>query len=97
MRGLRGPPVSLPPLPPGVSDLRGRRFGWLTVETLISKGEVSPTGKRRGARWLCRCSCCGREVSVLRTNLRAGGTTSCGRRRAMLSAGRGYLKKGGAR
>lgn len=56
---------------PPVPDLVGMKFGRLTVIRKASDGSVSR------AKWLCRCDC-GKEKSVLGSNLRHGRTLSCG-------------------
>ncbi len=53
-------------------DLRGQRFGRLTV----LDHEPKSTGKY-GKKWLCRCDC-GNELWVRSDSLRRGGTQSCG-------------------
>ena len=57
-------------------DLTGIRFGSLIV---IERDEdkVLPSGQT-AKMWKCRCDCCGRTVSVMRTNLVSGATRSCG-------------------
>lgn len=58
----------------GTVDLRGRRFGKLTVVDLTSK----PAGRISGkAYWLCVCDCGGTK-STRTDYLRKGRTTSCG-------------------
>lgn len=52
-------------------DLIGERFGRLMV---VARA-VSSSG--RATRWVCSCDC-GREHTVLATNLVSGRTTSCG-------------------
>ena len=52
-------------------DLAGQTFGRLTV---IAR---APTSERGQARWRCRCEC-GTEKVVRGTDLRHGGTSSCG-------------------
>ncbi|MBQ3256555.1 MAG: hypothetical protein IJA67_03975 [Oscillospiraceae bacterium] len=52
-------------------SLIGQHFGKLTV---TAAAESDKHGKRR---WLCTCDC-GKECTVLGTNLRSGHTTSCG-------------------
>jgi hypothetical protein len=51
-------------------DETGNRYGKLTV---VSRAE----NKRTKARWLCRCDC-GKEHTILGTDLRSGHTGSCG-------------------
>lgn len=56
-------------------DLRGMRFGRLTV---LTKSPVSSTGKSsHHSQWLCRCDC-GQEKVSPRHNLISGKATSCG-------------------
>jgi hypothetical protein len=50
-------------------DLRGQRFGRLTV--------VAYTRIGRHSAWVCRCSC-GRYTDVVTPSLRNGNTRSCG-------------------
>lgn len=52
-------------------DLTGEKFGRLTV---ISRDE---NDKYRCSHWRCRCDC-GREKVISISNLRSGGTQSCG-------------------
>lgn len=47
-------------------DIQGQRFGKLTVLKRLDDG-----------KWLCRCDC-GNIKAVLASNLRSGGTSSCG-------------------
>ena len=54
-------------------DLRGRRFGALTV---LGKCDDSPK-KIGGVKWHCRCDC-GRECDVCATLLVTGRKTNCG-------------------
>lgn len=60
-------------------DLTGKTFGEWTVLHQDFSNE-NRTAKR-GARWICRCSC-GKERSVLGYSLKAGRTQSCGHNRA---------------
>ncbi len=53
-------------------DLRGKRFGRLTVIKELPKRGDSPV-----VRWLCRCDC-GESKDVGRVSLMQGGTKSCG-------------------
>ena len=55
-----------------ISDITGRLYGQLTVLGLAEKKT-----KRRGAMWLCRCSC-GTEKVIGGNNLQSGNTKSCG-------------------
>lgn len=61
---------------PKFMDLTGKRFGRLTV---IERAEnyISPNGKYKQTRWLCRCDC-GQYKIVHATSLRRGLTRSCG-------------------
>lgn len=54
-------------------DLRGRRFGRLTV----IKRAAQNTQNGQKAQWYCRCDC-GTETVVVSGNLRNGFSTSCG-------------------
>ena len=51
-------------------DLTGQRFGMLTVKSYLGN-----------KKWLCMCDC-GKETSVLSSNLTRNHTTSCGCKRA---------------
>lgn len=53
-------------------DFTGQIFGRLKVLY-----RVKNTGKTRGAKWKCQCSC-GNTVEVLAANLKRGHTQSCG-------------------
>lgn len=58
-------------------DLTGRVFGRLTV-LCQTEDYVDPRG-RHSARWLCECSCEQHTIkSVLGSELKGGGTQSCG-------------------
>lgn len=52
-------------------DLTKEKFGRLTV---IERAENAKSG---AVRWKCRCDC-GKTVTVQRSNLKSGGTKSCG-------------------
>lgn len=52
-------------------DLTGRKFGRLLAVQDVGRSE------RKAALWLCKCDC-GRETTVRSTDLRKGGTASCG-------------------
>lgn len=56
---------------PEIKDLKGQRFGKLTVL------EISHRGKDRKYFWKCRCDC-GNEIVVAGSNLKTGNTKSCG-------------------
>lgn len=57
-------------------DLTGQTFGDLFVARRY------PENTSYGAaRWICRCSCDGKEVIASSKDLRSGGTKSCGHRR----------------
>ena len=58
---------------PVLIDLRGKRFGRLTV---CRRSFILPE-TRKGAYWICQCDC-GRIVTVNGKNLRGGHTMSCG-------------------
>jgi hypothetical protein len=53
-------------------DLRGQRFGRLTVTDM-----PEPTAAGKHPRWPCRCDC-GKETEVIGSRLRNGITRSCG-------------------
>jgi hypothetical protein len=59
-------------LPARVQDVRGDRFGRLTVESY-----VGPHQRGVKSRWLCHCDC-GQETIVAIDQLRRGKTKSCG-------------------
>jgi hypothetical protein len=52
-------------------DLRGKKFGRLTVISVFGKTKSFNT------IWLCKCDC-GKEVTVINTNLTRGNSKSCG-------------------
>lgn len=54
-------------------DISGNRFGRLTV---LKKMPPRPS-KAGGSDWLCACDC-GQQLVAIGSNLRSGGTTSCG-------------------
>lgn len=56
------------------TDLRGKRFGKLTVVDLAPQPEGAESSK---ARWLCKCAC-GNEKVVRTDYLRSRRTKSCG-------------------
>ena len=56
-------------------DLKGKRFGMLTVIDYAEK-KTFPSGQTQ-TQWRCRCDC-GKEVIVLSRNLQTGNTKSCG-------------------
>jgi hypothetical protein len=62
-------PIVLP-THPRFKNLTGQQFGRLTVLIYVAM-------TRRGAEWLCRCSC-QNTLKVLTVSLRSGNTTSCG-------------------
>jgi hypothetical protein len=53
-------------------DARGQKFGRLTAVRMLPKRE-----KNGCVRWLCVCAC-GNRTAVSGTELRSGGTRSCG-------------------
>lgn len=55
-------------------DLRGQKFGRLTVVDRVEKPEGL---KNRGAYWLCKCDC-GEESVARGAHLVSGNTQSCG-------------------
>jgi hypothetical protein len=62
--------ITSEPLPLRVKDIRGMKFGRLTVIAIAGKC-------RRDTRWLCRCEC-GTEVFSVKHRMESGNTTSCG-------------------
>jgi hypothetical protein len=55
-------------------DETGNRHGWL----FVIERAASPEGNKK-AFWRCECLRCGKQdVIVMGTNLRSGGTQSCG-------------------
>lgn len=60
-------------------DLTGRQFGHLTVLGPDPEPYVSPSGKSKSRRWICKCDC-GKEISVVQYSLLAKKypTKSCG-------------------
>jgi hypothetical protein len=59
-----------------MKDLTGKTFG--DLEVLRRHSENTSYG---AARWICRCSCDGREIVASSKDLNSGGTKSCGHRR----------------
>jgi hypothetical protein len=59
-----------------MKDLAGKTFG--DLEVLRRHSENTSYG---AARWICRCSCDGREIVASSKDLCSGGTQSCGHRR----------------
>lgn len=62
------------------ADLTGLRFGFLVAERRVPRVQ----GDGPHARWQCRCFCGGVTV-VQATDLKSGGTKSCGCHRARLA------------
>ena len=60
-----------------LKDLTGMRFGHLVAIQRL------PRTKGQNTRYICRCDC-GKEVTVINSSLRQGGTVSCGCMRATL-------------
>ena len=58
-------------------DLCGNKYNYLTVLER-SSDYISPSGKSRATRWLCRCDC-GSTCVVVGSKLKNGHTKSCGR------------------
>lgn len=54
-----------------IKDLKGQRFGRLTV---IEESEIN---NKKSTVWLCKCDC-GNETNVTSSNLSGGSTKSCG-------------------
>lgn len=59
----------------GVIDMRGQRFGRLTVVDLVRKKKSN--GKGSSPAWLCKCDC-GKEVIATRSSLLRKDQQSCG-------------------
>jgi len=57
-------------------DLVGQRFGRLKVVREVEP-HIYPSGQTV-RRWLCICSCDGKEVTVQHSSLISGDATSCG-------------------
>lgn len=57
-------------------DLTGKKFGRLTVIRRATEEEW-PRGAGRHAKWLCQCEC-GKTTFVQSSDLKKGGTISCG-------------------
>lgn len=57
-------------------DIKGEKFGRLTVIEWLGFIEVGNQGKRR-SYWKCKCEC-GNEFKVDQTSLSTGNTKSCG-------------------
>lgn len=55
----------------GVIDLKGKKFGHLTVKEYIG------TDKHNNAKWLCQCDC-GNECEAISPALKQGKKMSCG-------------------
>lgn len=55
-------------------QLLGKTFGWLTV---IAQDTTERAGGKYRTKWKCRCKC-GKEISVIGSNLTKGNSTSCG-------------------
>lgn len=57
------------------SNLANKKFGKLTA--LYQEESIKTSGGHSQVMWRCRCDC-GNYISVRATNLRSGGTSSCG-------------------
>jgi hypothetical protein len=68
---------------PAFRDLTNQVFGRLTALRCVGRA------KSGGARWLCHCSCDGKEKEVAGSNLLKGNTTSCGCFQREMAATRG--------
>lgn len=64
-----------------VEDITGRQFGSLAVLRQSNNFYVYPNGKKRIAKWICRCEECGREVEMTRAVLRHAKNCGCHRPR----------------
>lgn len=74
----------------GINDLRGQKFGELTVIDL-DKDRTKETGQ---AYWLCFCSC-GKTKSVIGPSLRNGSIVTCGDRKTHWSGEKSSNWRGG--
>jgi len=77
---------------PCIVDIRGQRFGHWVVLKLDAKRHRS--GNHCLARWICRCTACGTQRSVIGTNLRIGSSTSCGCTRHESAVKHGHARVG---
>jgi len=64
----------------GREDIRGRRYGLLTVIELVSNGKCSVN------RWLCKCECGGYSTPFV-SSLKSGLSQSCGCRQGQVTHG----------
>jgi hypothetical protein len=60
-------------MPRALIDLTGQKFGGVIVQRLLEQ-----RGPHHEVRWLCLCTCCGREHVVVSGRLRRGNALSCG-------------------
>lgn len=67
------------PFRPNAIDMKGQRFGMLTVVERNNDDDLKK--KKSEAHWICECDC-GRTTSVPRSNLIRGKVKSCGCLRA---------------
>lgn len=58
-------------------DLKGKRFGRLTVIEQVEDHICFPSG-RHMAQWKCKCDCGSDDVITTHHSLKSGKTTSCG-------------------
>lgn len=72
-----------------IVDLRGRRFGKLTVDHFVAGG-----GGNNGAYWSCRCDC-GEDTVVRAKDLSLGTTKSCGCARTAGASAAARARRGG--
>lgn len=63
-------------MPARTRDITGKRFGWFVALHYVPH-ELREGRAKKGAHWLCRCSC-GNKVIVSLSNLTTGHSTSCG-------------------
>lgn len=59
-----------------LTDLEGKKFGFLTFIKFVDFEPICKNGKL-GARWLVKCDC-GKEKIVRRVGVLSGGTDNCG-------------------
>ena len=55
----------------------GDTFGLLTVIAQDSKDYIKPKSQKHERRWICQCTC-GRQKSILESNLKSSKSISCG-------------------
>jgi hypothetical protein len=76
---------------PKCIDMRGMKFGMLSVLELYEYSADSPYQKSQPTRWHCSCDC-GNKVVAIAAALRSGRTTNCGRKSHPIRRGRRWTK-----